>query len=406
VNEILRPAADWELKSLIAQLGEQRVPIEIVGAGTKRSIGHPVVAGAMLSTASLRGITLYEPTELVMSARAGTPVSQIEVELASRGQMLPFEPLDYGPALATPAGQQTIGAVFATNNSGSRRISVGSARDHLIGVRGVNGRAEIFKSGGRVMKNVTGYDVARSLSGSWGTLAVLTEVTFKVAPLPDDMVTLVYTGLPEDLAVELMSLALGTPYEVSGTVHYTAGHAARLKTAGLQGEKTSVTALRIENFMKSVRYRKARLAQALSAYGQPMELDLEASLAFWSEHRRMISTPASDAILWRVSTAPSKAAELVAVLRRHMPVEVTYDWSGGLMWIEIPACADAGAADIRRAVAMLGGHATLIRASEPVRRQVEVFQPQAPAIEKIARGLKQAFDPMGLLNPGRMYQTM
>lgn len=409
MNEILRPAADWELKSIIAQLGEQRVPLEVIGAGTKRGIGHPVLAGAMLSTASLRGITLYEPTELVMSARAGTPVSQVEVELASRGQMLPFEPLDYGPALGVAAGQQTIGAVFATNNSGARRIAVGSARDHLIGVRGVNGRAEIFKSGGRVMKNVTGYDVARGLAGSWGTLAVLTEVTFKVTPLPDDMVTLVYSGLPEDLAVELMSLAIGTPYEVSGTAHFTAGHAARLKSVealGMSGQQTSLTVLRIENFMKSVRYRRDRLIDALSAYGRPMVLDLEASLAFWGEHRRMGATPVSDSILWRVSTSPSKAPELVSVLRRHMPVEATYDWSGGLIWIEIPACADAGAADIRRAVAMLGGHSTLIRASEAVRRQVEVFQPQAPAIEKISRGLKQAFDPLGLLNPGRMYQTM
>jgi glycolate oxidase FAD binding subunit len=174
----------------------------------------------------------------------------------------------------------------------------------------------------------------------------------------------------------------------------------------MNGQQTSLTVLRIENFMKSVRYRRDRLIDVLSAYGRPMVLDLEASLAFWGEHRRMGATPVSDSILWRVSTSPSKASELVSVLRRHMPVEATYDWSGGLIWIEIPACADAGAADIRRAVAMLGGHSTLIRASEAVRRQVEVFQPQAPAIEKISRGLKQAFDPLGLLNPGRMYQTM
>jgi glycolate oxidase FAD binding subunit len=234
VTDVFRPAADWELKSIIAQFGQQNVPVEITGAGTKRAIGHPVAAGALITTASLRGITLYEPTELVMSARAGTPVSQVEVELASRGQMLPFEPIDFGPALGAPHGLQTIGAVFATNNSGSRRISTGSARDHLIGLRGVNGRAEIFKAGGRVMKNVTGYDVARGLTGSWGTLAVLTEVTFKVVPLPDDIATIIYTGLPEDLAVELMSLAMGTPYEVSGTVHLPAAHAQRDPALGLR----------------------------------------------------------------------------------------------------------------------------------------------------------------------------
>ncbi len=404
--EILRPAADWELKSMIAQLGEKRLPLEIIGGGTKRSIGHPVPAAALLTTASLRGVTLYEPTELVMSARSGTTLSQIEAELTSRGQMLPFEPLDYGPVLGVAAGQQTIGAVFATNNSGARRICVGSARDHLIGLRGVNGRAEIFKSGGRVMKNVTGYDVARGLAGSWGTLAVMTEVTFKVAPLPDDSATLLYTGLPEDLAVELMSLSLGTPFEVSGTVHLSAVQAARLQVPVLAGQKTTVTALRIENFMKSVRYRKARLVETLAAYGRPLELDLEASLAFWGDVRRLAFVSSSDAILWRISTSPRKAPELVSTLRRHMPVDAAYDWSGGLVWLEIPACADAGAADIRRAVAISGGHATLIRASESVRRQVEVFQPQTPAIEKLSRGLKLAFDPLGLLNPGRMYQTM
>jgi len=406
VIEILRPAADWELKSMIAQLGEKRLPLEIIGGGTKRSIGHPVSAAALLTTASLRGVTLYEPTELVMSARAGTTLSQIEAELTSRGQMLPFEPLDYGPVLGVAAGLQTIGAVFATNNSGARRICVGSARDHLIGLRGVNGRAEVFKSGGRVMKNVTGYDVARGLAGSWGTLAVMTEVTFKVAPLPDDSATLLYTGLPEDLAVELMSLSLGTPFEVSGTVHLSAAQAARLQVPALAGQKTTVTALRIENFMKSVRYRKARLVETLAAYGRPLELDLEASLAFWSDVRRLAFVSGSDAILWRISTSPRKAPELVSSLRRHMPVEAAYDWSGGLIWLEIPACADAGAADIRRAVAISGGHATLIRAGESVRRQVEVFQPQTPGLEKLSRGLKLAFDPLGLLNPGRMYQTM
>jgi glycolate oxidase FAD binding subunit len=199
---------------------------------------------------------------------------------------------------------------------------------------------------------------------------------------------------------------MGTPYEVSGTVHLTPGHAARLGTSPLAGQKTSLTALRIENFMKSVRYRKSRLIDVLKAYGQPVELDLEASLSFWGELRRMAFAPYSDAILWRISTSPRKAADLVATLRRHMPVEATYDWSGGLVWLEIPDCADAGAADIRRAVAIAGGHATLIRAQEPVRREVDVFQPQAPGLEKLSRGLKLAFDPQGLLNPGRMYQTM
>ncbi len=182
MSETLKPATDWELAGIIATYRDKRLPIELRGAGSKRNVGRPMQTAVTVSTQSLRGITLYEPTELVMSARAGTPLSQVEAELAASNQMLAFEPIDLGPTTGSDAGQQTIGAVFATNLSGARRISTGAARDHLIGMKGVNGIAEEFKSGGRVVKNVAGYDVARGLTGSWGTLAALTEVTFKVLP--------------------------------------------------------------------------------------------------------------------------------------------------------------------------------------------------------------------------------
>jgi glycolate oxidase FAD binding subunit len=406
MDDILRPATEWELKSMMMALAERSVPVEIVGVGSMRGIGRPVAAPVALTTGAMRGISLYEPSELVMSARAGTPLSQIEVELASRGQMLPFEPIDLGPAIGTGAGQQTIGAVFAANLSGSRRITAGAARDYLLGVRGVNGRAEIFKSGGRVMKNVTGYDVARALAGSWGTLAVLSEVTFKVLPLPDDVATLVYPDLTDDLAAELMCLTLTQPYEVSGTVHLSAELASRLKHKGLNRSRRPLTALRLENFTRSISYRKQKLREILAAYGAPMELDLESSLEFWGEVRRLSFMPPNGTHLWRISTTPGNCAALVASIRRHMRVEAFYDWSGGLVWLETPASADAGSADIRRAVATYGGHATLIRADEEVRRSVEVFQPLRPAIDRLTRGLKQAFDPLRLLNPGRMYATV
>jgi glycolate oxidase FAD binding subunit len=406
MSDIMRPATEWELKSMMAALAERAIPVEILGAGSKRGVGRPVMAPVALTTGAMRGISLYEPAELVMSARAGTPLTQIEVELASRGQMLAFEPVDLGPALGTGPGLQTIGAVFAANVSGPRRIAVGAARDFLLGVRGVNGRAEIFKSGGRVMKNVTGYDVARGLAGSWGTLAVLSEVTFKVLPLPDDVVTLVYPDLTDDLAVELMSLSLTQPYEVSGTVHLSPALVARLKHKGLAGEARALTAIRLENFTRSVVYRKQKLKDVLAAYGAPFELDLESSLDFWSEVRRLSFFPPNGTHLWRISTTPSHAPALVAAVRRHMRVEAFYDWSGGLVWLETPASADAGSADIRRAVATHGGHATLIRADEAVRSSVEVFQPLGPAVDRITRGLKHAFDPQRLLNPGRMYATL
>jgi len=406
VSDVFRPAADWELQSVMSGLVSRRQTAEVIGSGSKRAVGRPVVSDAIIATGSLRGVSLYAPTELVMSARAGTRLSQIEAELASRSQMLAFEPIDLGPATGVQAGYQTIGAVFAANLSGARRISAGAARDHLLGVKGVNGRAELFKAGGRVMKNVTGYDVSRALAGSWGTLAVLTEVTFKVLPWPESTATLIYLGLPDDIAVELLCTAMATPYEVSGAVHLPASLVARLAHDGLRSVGKALTAVRLENFARSVAYRKEKLKTPLKIYGQPIELDHHDSLPFWAELRRLSVMPFSSSLLWRISTAPRNGPKIVSAIKRHMPAEAFYDWSGGLVWLEVPASADAGAADIRRAVAVHGGHSTLIRAEPAVRATVEVFQPVSPVLERLTRGLKAAFDPIGVLNPGRMHATV
>ncbi|MDX2288413.1 MAG: FAD-binding protein [Hyphomicrobiaceae bacterium] len=401
---MLRPATAWELQSMLQPFIDRQQPVEVAGSGSKRGLGRPMQTAATISTASMHGIWLYEPTELVMSAHGGTPLAQIEAQLAANNQMLAFEPIDLGPTTGGRRGTQTIGSVFATNASGSRRIAAGAARDHLLGIEAVNGRAEIFRNGGRVMKNVTGYDLCRGLAGSWGTLAVLTEVTFKVLPWPEDAATLVYTGLPDDIAVEVMCAAMRLPFEVSGTVHLYETVTRRLEHAGLASQKSSLTLIRIENFAKSVRYRIDAIRGALKVYGDPMVLTMDDTLKLWGELRQLSVMPHDPATcLWRVSTAPTKGPKVVAAIKRHMPAEVMYDWSGGLIWIEVPASADAGASDIRRAVAVHGGHATLIRAAPDVRATVEVFQPQVPANERIMAGLKAAFDPYRLLNPGRMY---
>jgi glycolate oxidase FAD binding subunit len=391
---------------MVAGCAERKIPLEIVGSGSKRGVGRPIDAAMTVTTSAIRGITLYEPSELVMSARAGTPVSLVEAELAARGQMLAFEPIDLGPATGGPQGAQTIGAVFATNLSGARRLQTGAARDHLIGVKGVNGRAETFQSGGRVMKNVTGYDVARGLAGSWGTLAILTEVTFKVVPWPETAATIVFLGLPDNLAIELMSTAMALPVEVSGAVHLQAGVVARLAHAGLKTMGKSVTALRLENFAAAVAGRKQRLKEALKVYGKSMELDHRDTLEFWGELRRLSVMPNRQTQLWRISTKPTTAPKLVAAIKRYMPAEAYYDWAGGLVWLEVPATADAGTTEVRRVAAIHGGHATLIRAEPGVRASVEVFQPLSPALERLTRQLKQAFDPAGILNPGRMYANV
>ena len=399
----MRPVDEREFARVLAEASAGKTPLEIVGNGSKQRLGRPMQAAANVSAKAMRGVTLYEPNEMVMSARAGTPLKQIEADLADRGQMLAFEPVELGPLLGSEAGQASIGGVFATNISGSRRISAGAARDHLLGVRAVNGRGEVFKSGGRVMKNVTGYDLCRGLSGSWGTLAVLSEVTFKVLPLPEDTATLILLGLPDEFAAEVMCTAVGSPFEVSGAVHLQPALAARLEHRALAGQRQAITALRIENFAKSVAYRKEQIKSLLKVYGTIHELDRENSLELWGELRRLSVLQKSGAPVWRISTSPTAGPKVVAAISAYMQCHAFYDWSGGLIWAEVLSTTDAGAADVRRVIAAHGGHATLIRAEPEVRAGVQVFQPLEAGVEKLSRRVKAAFDPAGILNPGRMY---
>jgi glycolate oxidase FAD binding subunit len=402
----LRPAADWELANIVADAAARRISLEVVGSATKRAVGRPVEATAAITLRGMIGTLLYEPSELVMSVRTGATVSEVEQQLASQGQMLPFEPLDLGPLLGHDAGQGTMGAVFATNLSGARRVHSGAARDHLIGVRAVTGHGEMVRSGGRVMKNVTGLDVARGLSGSWGTLALMTELTFKVVPLPEATATLVLHGLPDEIAVEVLCKVMGTPYEITGAMHIQAGPASRLWQSQVRGAGKAATVMRLEAPARSIAYRIDRLRTLLEAYGELHVVDSAGSLEFWKEIRTLTPMHGSTHPLWRISTAARLGPAIVAAIARYMQVEAVYDWSGGLVWLEVPSSADAGATDIRRAVALHGGHATLIRADETVRRGVEVFQPLDPGVERLTRQLKATFDPAGILNPGRMYRTM
>jgi glycolate oxidase FAD binding subunit len=399
----MRPVDEREFARVLAEATASKTPLEVMGAGSKQRIGRPTQTAANVSTRAMRGITLYEPNEMVMSARAGTPLKQIESDLADRGQMLAFEPVELGPLVGGEAGQATIGGVFATNMSGSRRVSVGGARDHLLGLRGVNGRGEVFKSGGRVMKNVTGYDLCRGLAGSWGTLAVLSEVTFKVLPMSETTGTVVLLGLPDEFAAEVMCTAMASPFEVSGAVHLQPALVSRLEHAGLAGQGQAITALRLENFAKSVAYRTRQLKELLKVYGSIEELDRDNSLMFWGELRRLSILQGSTAPIWRISTSPTAGPKVVAAISAYMECHAFYDWSGGLIWAEVLSTTDAGAADVRRVIAAHGGHATLIRAEPEVRAAVEVFQPLEAGVEKLSLKVKAAFDPAGILNPGRMY---
>jgi len=403
VSDLIRPKDEKELAAAVAEANASKTPLEVSGAGSKRNIGRPLQIASSITTERLTGVTLYEPNELVLSARAGTPLNEIETVLAKNNQQLAFEPVDLGPMLGQAEEQGTIGAVFAANLSGPRRIQVGAARDHLLGIRAVNGRGELIKSGGRVMKNVTGYDLCRGIAGSWGTLAVMSEVTMKVLPKAEATRTLLFIGLTDDVAVDALCAALGTPYEVSGTVHLHADFARALIDEEILRRPTPVTALRLENFETSLDYRSERLAEDLTAFGKVVQLDNDASNEFWDGMRTLKFLKGSQDPVWRISTAPKNGARVVSALTKRLECQAAYDWSGGLIWLQTGPSADAGATEVRRVLSEIGGHATLIRAESALRTSVDVFHPMSSGVAALTRKLKLSFDPAGILNPGKMY---
>lgn len=389
----LRPtSADDILEAIAAALTEE-APLEIVGQASKREIGRPVQAERTLDLSDLTGVTLYEPEELVLSAKAGTPLAEIETLLAENNQELLFEPADYGPLLGVEAGRGTIGGVLATNLSGPRRLKAGAARDHVLGVHAVSGRGEAFKSGGRVVKNVTGYDLSKGMAGSWGTLAVVTDCTFKVMPRAEDEATVTLSGLEPTTAVAAMAAAMGSACEISS---------AAWLDAGMESE-TPLTILRVEGFPQSVAYRADKLSGLLGDHGRAERLIGDESRALWRRLRDVMPFAGNDAIVWRVSVAPTDGPAIVAAVR-DAGGRAFMDWAGGLVWAEMPGeLENGGERVVRGAVAGVGaGHATLVRAPAPLRASVPVFHPQPEALAALSRRLKANFDPRGVLNPGRM----
>jgi glycolate oxidase FAD binding subunit len=389
---LYEPANEADVSAIVLEARAKNRPLAIVGGGT-RGIGRPTNTAETLSMRGVKGITLYEPAEMVISARAGTPLAEVKAALAAKGQMLAFEPMDHRMLLGT-AGEPTIGAIAAGNISGPRRIHSGAARDSLIGVRFVNGRGEAIKNGGRVMKNVTGLDLVKLMAGSWGTLGVLTEVTFKVSPVPETAASLVFKGLSDHAAVDLLSRALGSPFEITGAAHLPAG----------LGRDISRTVLRLEGFRVSVDYRLNALRKLFSAQGASSLLEGSDSARLWEGigNVEFLAEPRQQTV-WRLAIAPSKAAGVVETARKARAVRAFYDWGGGLVWLATDAEGDAGADAIHTAVGAAGGHATLIRGDEALCARLDVFQPLIGPKRVLTEGIKKSFDPDRVLNPGRMY---
>ena len=365
----MRPVTEAELVELVAGLNS---PVRITGGDTRGVTGP----APELSTSELNGITLYEPGALTLVAKAGTSLAQIEAALESEGQQLAFEPMDHRGLLETN-GEPTIGGVVAANVSGPRRIQAGACRDFLLGVRYVDGCGQVIKNGGRVMKNVTGYDLVKLMGGSWGTLGVLTEVSLKVLPKSDRLATLSIAVADAETAVQVLSAALKSPFEVTGAA-YDPG-----------AEKALI---RIEGFSDSVEYRVDRLATNLGRFGAVSEEADPASI--WSAIRDVQTFHGSGGDIWRLSVKPSDAPELAARVKAD---QLLFDWGGGLIWLLVPH-----GTNLRERLGAFAGHATLVRADPETFELFGRFQPETAEIAALTRGIQAKFDPHRLFNPGLM----
>jgi len=416
----MRPeSADQVAEAVRTAIVESR-RLDVTAGGTKAGWGRPTDADTRLDLAGLAGGLLYEPEELVLTARPGTPLAEIEALLAERRQHLAFEPPDLsllfgcdaaaprsnvGGTLANVGG--TLGGAFFCNLAGPRRIKAGAARDHILGFQAVSGRGECFKAGGRVVKNVTGFDLSKLIAGSFGTLAAVTELTVRALPAPEDSRTVALFGLSDPDGGRAMTVALTSACDVSGAAHLPAGIASASSVPAIAAPTCSATLLRLEGPARSVASRAGELRGLLGPFGTPVVLDAAESGAAWREIRDasfFVALPQHQ--VWRLSVPPSAGADVVARILGRVAGDAFYDWGGGLIWLALDPDPEGCEAVVRNAVGISGGHATLLRAPAEVRARVSVFQPQPPPLAALTRRIKAAFDPHQVLNPGRMYSDV
>jgi glycolate oxidase FAD binding subunit len=402
---VLEPSDAKQIAEMISWVVAEGDTLEIVAGGTKRALGRPMKTDHVLDVSRLNGIVEYEAAELVLTAQPGEPLASINAELAKKRQMLAFEPPDWRSLLGAE-GEPTLGGVIACNLAGPRRVRAGSARDYVLGFSAVNGFGEIWKAGGKVVKNVTGYDMCKLQAGAYGTLSALTELTVKVMPKPETACTIVLHGLADDVAIPTLANALNSPFEVSGAAHLPASAARRSKVSVVAAGLGAATAMRLEGPRPSVVYRTTALE---SLVGRGVRLNEAETEAFWSEIGGVQPFLAQGSrIVWRLCPTPSQAPSVThSILSALQSAEFYFDWGGGLIWLNLDseeAGPDAGAGIVRPVVKTAGGHATLVVAPEAVRASVPVFEPLSAGLAQLTARVKSGFDPRGVLNPGRMQE--
>ena len=395
---VFQPADVQELQELVARAAAETASLEIVAGGSKRRLGRPTQTEHTLDLARLNGIIDYDPPELVLTAQAATPMAAIATHLVASQQMFAFEPPDWRGLLGG-GGEPTLGGVIACNMSGPRRVRAGAARDHFLGFAAVNGWGDAWKSGGRVVKNVTGYDLCKLQAGAYGTLSILTELSVRIMPRPETSCSLLLHGLADAEAVAAMAEALNTPHEVSAAAHLPALVSRR---AGLEG---AATLLRLEGPAPSVAFRSAALRVM---FGQGSHVEEADSERLWAAIAGVSPLlPPAGRCVWRLCPTPSEAPELLRAIAAQCPgAEAFYDWGGGLVWLSLAEQPDAGAAVVRAALRRAGGHATLVVAPDPVRAAVPVFEPEAGPLAALSERVRAGFDPQRILNPGRLREGL
>lgn len=374
------PTSEEEVLEVVQWALANKTTLEVLGNGSKRAIGCHASAGARVHLGHLTGILSYEPEELVISAWAGTPLSQVEAVLAAEGQHLAFEPPDYSVVLGSQESA-TLGGAIATGFAGPRRIVAGAARDHVLGVTGVTGRGELFKIGGRVVKNVTGYDLSKLLAGSFGTLAIMTRITLKVLPRPEAIRTLQMLCRDRNDALELLRKGAASPFSVSGAALASDG-AASLRLEG-RDDEIDLRAQKVQG----------HLEREINCFGGGT------SDAYWAEVRDLGSWAGKSSI-WRINLPRASAGELASRLTAETGGEVIFDWAGARAWLATPQ--DAPVEDVREICNAFGGKAMLFKASAELRAETPVFPPEAGALATLTSRVRDAFDPERILNPGRL----
>ncbi len=403
------PQNEKEVSSFIKKFYKSNVPVELMGLGTKIKIGKKLQCAKTLNLSKLNGIIEYLPEELYIKVKAATPIKQIEEELRKNKQLLAFEPIDFGFLLNGKSNYGTAGGQVACNISGPRRFKAGSVRDHVLGFRGVNGRGEIIKSGGVVVKNVTGYDLSKLICGSYGTLVALTEITFKVLPAPEESKTLVIHNQKIEPALYFLDKSINSSNDISGAVFFPSEPKVSGCSIDIENtfklndlkHKGSLTAIRVEGSKNSINQRIENLINELKIVNLNISiLEVNQSEIFWNKVKSLEFFSSSKNSIIRIVIPPSECANLIYQFSNKFKYYL--DWGGASVWIEAFELSEQMFESIRRKVVKVGGYLMMIKNSDYLPYVEDVFTINRDRFN-LSQNIKKSFDPKRILNPGKMY---